>query len=108
MLCSGIYNVLGIFYFYTPASIDWGGGDILFYRCPVCLSAENLTCELNIFLLLPYYSSCYAHVLYAGSFRQYPTSQGHIKVKVKYQGYISRKMAVLGPLVFHKHVLFPL
>ena len=36
---------------------------------------------------------------YAGSFRQYPTSEGHIiKVKVKYQGYISQKMAVLGAL----------
>ena len=27
------------------------------------------------------------------------------KVKVKYQGYISQKMAVSGALVFHKHIL---
>ena len=61
----------------------------------VCLSAENLTCELNIFL--PYYSSYDAHTQYAGSFRQYPTIESHIvKVKVEYQGYISQKMAVLG------------
>ena len=43
----------------------------------ICLSAENLTCELNIFLLLPYYSSYNAHIWYAGSFRQHPTSEGH-------------------------------
>ena len=42
-----------------------------------------------------------AHIRYAGSFRQYPTSEGHIiKVKVEYQGYISQKMAVSGALVF--------
>ena len=45
----------------------------------------------------------------AGSYQQYPTSEGHIiKVKVKYQGYISQKMAVLGALVFHKHILLTL
>ena len=34
-------------------------------------------------------------------------SEDHvIKVKVKYQGYISQKLAVLGALVFHKHILF--
>ena len=26
--------------------------------------------------------------------------------KVKYKGYISQKMAVMGALVFHKHILF--
>ena len=46
------------------------------------------------------------HIWYAGSFREYPTSEGHIKVKVEYQGYISQKMAVSGALVFHKHILF--
>ena len=72
----------------------------------LCLSAEHLTCELNIFLLLPYYLSYNAHIQYAGSFQQYPTSEGHIiKVKVEYQGYLSKKMAVLGALVFHKHIL---
>ena len=57
----------------------------------VCLSvrlsvpSENLTCELNIFLKLPYYSSYNAHIPYAGSFLQYPTSEGHIiKVKVNF------------------------
>ena len=31
-------------------------------------------------------------ILYAGSFWQYPTREGHIiKVKVEYQGYISKK-----------------
>ena len=28
------------------------------------------------------------------------------KVKVKYKGYISQKMAVSGAFVFHKHILF--
>ena len=72
----------------------------------ICLSAENLTCELNIFLQFPYYSSYKAHIWYAGSFRQYPTSEGYIKVKVEYQGYISQKIALSGALVFHKHILF--
>ena len=86
--------------------IDRSGG-ILFNQCPfVCLSAENLTCQLNIFLSLPDYSSYNAHIRYAGSFQQCPTSAGHIiKVKVEYQGYISQKMAVSGALVFHKHIL---
>ena len=30
-----------------------------------CLSAGNLTCELNIFLKLPYYSSYNTHIWYA-------------------------------------------
>ena len=38
-----------------------------------------------------------AHIRYAGSFRQYPTSEGHIiKVKVEYQGYISQKNGRFG------------
>ena len=35
-----------------------------------------------------------------------PRSRSSAKVKVEYQGYISQKMAVLGALVFHKHILF--
>ena len=46
-----------------------------------CLSAENLK--------LPYYSSCNARIRYAGSFQQYPSSEGH--VRVEYEGYISKK-----------------
>ena len=34
-----------------------------------------------------------------------PTSRSSAKVKVKYQGHISQKMAILGALVFHKHIL---
>ena len=56
-----------------PASIDRGHIVLLL---SVCLSAENLTCELNIFLLLQYCSSYNAQIQYAGSFRQYPTSGG--------------------------------
>ena len=33
-------------------------------------------------------------------------SMSYAKVKVKYQGHVSRKMAVLGALVFHKRILF--
>ena len=33
-------------FFYAPASIDWGH---IVLPVSVCLSAENLTCELNIF-----------------------------------------------------------
>ena len=69
----------------------------------VCLFAENLTFELNIFLELPYYSSYNAHIGYAGSFRHYQTSDGH--VKVEYQGYIPQKMAISGAFMFHKHIL---
>ena len=35
-----------------------------------------------------------------------PRSRSSAKVKVKYKGYISQKMAVLGAFVFHKHILF--
>ena len=37
-----------------------------------------------------------------------PQSRSSAKVKVKYKGYISQKMAVLGAFVFHKHILFNL
>ena len=37
-----------------------------------------------------------------------PRSRSSAKVKVKYQGHVSQKMGVLGALVFHKHILFPL
>ena len=48
-----------------------------------------------------------AHILYAGSFRQYPTSEGHIiKVKVEYQVYITQKVSVSGALVFHNTSCF--
>ena len=35
-----------------------------------------------------------------------PRSRSSAKVKVKYIGYISPKMAVSGAFVFHKHILF--
>ena len=34
-----------------------------------------------------------------------PRSRSSAKV-IKYKGYISQKMAVSGPFVFHKHILF--
>ena len=37
---------------------------------------------------------------------QVPRSRSSAKVKVKYKGYISQKMAVSGAFVFHKHILF--
>ena len=35
-----------------------------------------------------------------------PRLRSSAKVKVKYKGYISQKMAVSGAFVFHKHILF--
>ena len=35
-----------------------------------------------------------------------PKSRSSAKVKVKYKGYISQKMAVSEAFVFHKHILF--
>ena len=35
-----------------------------------------------------------------------PRSRSSTKVKVKYQGHVSKKMGVSGALVFHKHILF--
>ena len=35
-----------------------------------------------------------------------PRSRSSAKVKVKYKGYISQKMAVLGAFLFRKHILF--
>ena len=35
-----------------------------------------------------------------------PRSRSSAKVKVKYKGYISQKMAVSGAFVFHKLILF--
>ena len=88
--------------FYSPASID--RGHIVLAVSVRLLNAEPVkTFSYNF----PYYSSYNAHIRYAGSFRQYPTSEGHIiMVKVEYQGYISQKMVVSGALVFHKHILF--
>ena len=34
-----------------------------------------------------------------------PRSKSSAKVKVKYKGYISQKMAVSGAFMFHKHIL---
>ena len=34
-----------------------------------------------------------------------PRSRSSAKVKVKYKGFISQKMAVSGAIVFHKHIL---
>ena len=35
-----------------------------------------------------------------------PRSRPSAKIKVKYQGHVSKKMGVSGAFVFHKHVLF--
>ena len=35
-----------------------------------------------------------------------PRSRSSAKVKVKYKGYISQKMAISGAFVFYKHILF--
>ena len=35
-----------------------------------------------------------------------PRSRSSAKVKVKYKGYITQKMAVSGAFVFYKHILF--
>ena len=35
-----------------------------------------------------------------------PKSRSSAKVKVKFKGYISQKMAVSGAFMFHKHILF--
>ena len=81
---------------YAPASIDRGHFVLPVSVCPsVCLSAaENLTCELNIFLQLPYYSSYNAHIRYMQV--AFDNTQLVrviiIKVQVEYQGYISQKM----------------
>ena len=37
-----------------------------------------------------------------------PRSRSSAKVKVKYKGYISQKMAVSGAFLFHKHILLNL
>ena len=34
-----------------------------------------------------------------------PRSRSSAKVKVKYKGFVSQKMAVSGAFVFHKHIL---
>ena len=34
-----------------------------------------------------------------------PRSRSSAKVKVKYKGYFSQKMAISGAFVFHKHIL---
>ena len=35
-----------------------------------------------------------------------PRSRSFAKVKIKYKGYISQKMAVFGAFMFHEHILF--
>ena len=37
-----------------------------------------------------------------------PSSRSSAKIKVKYNGYISQKMAASGAFVFHKHILLKL
>ena len=57
------------YHFYAPASIDWG----------------HIVVPLSVCLLKTYPVNL--HIPYADSFRQYPTSEGHIiKVKFEYQG----------------------
>ena len=76
-------------------------GGILFYWYPsVCLYV------FNIYLLLLNYFSYKAHFWYEGTSHRY-TFTG-TKAKVKYQGHISKKMAVSRALVFYKHILFGL
>ena len=84
-----------------------GGGGILFYRLAVC---TNLTGKLNIFLLLLNKFTYKAHIWYEGISHQYASAGTKFKVickvKVKYKGYISQKMAFSGAFVFHKYILF--
>ena len=84
----GLKMITHLWLFYAPSTIDRGH------------------IVLPMFVRLSADSSYNAYIRFAGSFQQYPTSEGHsMKVKVEYQGYISQKMAVLGALVFHKHIL---
>ena len=71
----------------------------------VRLSAENLTCELNIFHTIQ------VTMLIFGMPVAFDNSQRVrvnfcFQVSVKNQGYISQKLAISGALVFHKHILF--
>ena len=34
-----------------------------------------------------------------------PGSRSSAKVKVKYEGHVSKKMAISGGLLFHRHIL---
>ena len=79
-------------------------------RPSVCLSAENLTCELSIFLLLPYNSSYNAHIWYEGTSHQNASAGTKVTVICQGQGRISRlhfsKNGRFGGIRFHKHMLF--
>ena len=78
--------------------------------CPsICLSAqtqcENLTFShyslFNLLTRLIFGMKAYrinSHLLVPGS-------RSSAKVKVKYKGYVSQKMAISGAFVFHKHIL---
>ena len=97
------------FVFMPPASIDRGHIVLPMSIClSVSLFAENIICLL--FPITSILSKLQCSYWVCSSFRQYPTSEGHIiKVKVEYYGYISKKkMAVSAALVFHKHILFKL
>ena len=70
----------------------------------VRLSVQNLTFKLNISLLQDLFGMK-AHLI--DTHLLVPCSRLSAKVKVKYQGNISKKeKAVSGALVFHKHIFF--
>ena len=99
-------------FFFLPPHRKIGG--ILFYSClsvhlSVCLSAqtslENLTFShyslTNLLTRLIF--GMKAHLI--NTHLLVPRSRSSAKVKVKYKGYISQKLAVSGAFVFHKHIL---
>ena len=77
----------------------------------VHLSIQNLTLKLNISLLLLNLYGYKAHISYEDTSDRYTSADTKVKVICQSQGQISRshfskEMAVLGALLFHKHILF--
>ena len=85
------------------------GGEIMFYRCPlVCPSVcTNLTWKHFPTPKLIYLQGSYLVWRHISSICIccYQSSRSSAKVSVKYKGYISQKMAILGAFMFHKHIL---
>ena len=101
--------------FYAPASKDHKEIVLLMsVRLSFHLSVQNLTKQLNIYLLLLNQFSYKAHISYASKSHQYTSACTKIKVickgqgqgqMVRYQGHISQQMAVSGASVFHKDIV---
>ena len=67
-------------------------------RGPYCFTVVRLSFRLSVIFGMKAYLNN-MHLLV-------PRSRSSAKVKVKYKGYVSQKMAVSGAFVFHKHILF--